>query len=203
MTEQFHEQFSLTVAPPLISEFFSLLQQGVRVPCATGGTLDRLLSEQWGIDAGYVTERVTTIFLDHRAIDSIATTIIRGGSTLALSGAMPGLVGATMRRGGHLAAMRGAMTHHDDAVNNRDAPAWILLKLFNLLLPELGPGFLQRGILMERDELRLFLRQKPELFWQSCHEIVLNGRTTDKSAILSDTAVCATPTVLFSVLLKG
>ena len=196
MTETPHDTIILTVAPPLISEFFPLLQQGVRVPCHTDCPLGDLLSGQWGLDPGYVKERITTIFLNHRAIDSVDTTQVHGGSTLALSGAMPGLVGATMRRGGHLAAMRGAMTHHNETVGNGTAPDWIRLKLFNLLLPELGPGFLERGILIDGDELQRFLQELPGAFWHPAAK-------ADRETILATAAGSGEHDLLLTVVLKG
>lgn len=193
----------LAVAPSLISDFFSLLQQGVRVHCRTECTLGDLLSEQWGIDPGYAQNRITTIFLNHRAIDSIDTTRVRGGSTLALSGAMPGLVGATMRRGGHLAAMRGAMTHHQDETAGEENHGWVRLKLFNLLLPELGPGFLERGILIDGNELRRFLQDRPDVFWQAVSGTYSNGSAAGRESILAGIAQCGEHDLLFSVVAKG
>ena len=83
-----------------IVEFTALLQQGFGVLARLGCSLEELLCNQWGIDRDYVTSRITTIFMNNRAIDDIATSIVRAGAVIALSGAMPGLVGATMRRGG-------------------------------------------------------------------------------------------------------
>ncbi len=203
MTAMRHVTLALTIAPPQINEFFPLLQQGVRIPCTTGCTLTDLLGSQWGIDATYVTDRITTIFLDHRAIDSMATTIIRGGATLALSGAMPGLVGATMRRGGHLAAMRGAMTYHDGTDNSRGTIDWIRLKLFNLLLPELGPGFLQRGILIDGGELKQYLGDRQEELRLACSGTNADGMTDDIVTVLADPVLCSGRDLLFSVVTKG
>jgi hypothetical protein len=203
MTETPHDTLALTVAPPLISEFFPLFQQGVRVPCRTECTLGDLLSGQWGINPDYVKDRITTIFLNHRAIDSIATTRVEGGSTLALSGAMPGLVGATMRCGGHLAAMRGAMTHQQEETPKAGNGTWIRLKLFNLLLPELGPGFLERGILMDGNELQHFLQERPEAFWQTVSGTVPHGSAGDRESILAGAARWEGRDFLLTVVLKG
>jgi len=187
----------LTISPQQVSEFFPLFQQGVRVPCRTECTLGNLLSEQWGIDPVYVKERITTIFLNHRAIDSVDTTQVHGGATLALSGAMPGLVGATMRRGGHLAAMRGAMTHHQDETAEGGNRTWIRLKLFNLLLPELGPGFLERGILLSGNELQSFLQERQEDF-----RLPLSD-TPPAESIPADAERSGEHDLLLTVVLKG
>lgn len=184
MNDPHQDRLELTMAASQISEFYQLLQRGVVVPCRTGCPLGELLSDQWGIAADYVTERVTTVFLDHRAIDDVSTAMVRAGATIALSGAMPGLVGATMRRGGYYAAMRGAMTHQQDVGDGDNQEAWVRLKLFNLLLPELGPAFLRRGMRMNGTELADFLRSKPDGFWQGCSAIVWNGLTVDTGRLM-------------------
>ena len=111
----------------------------------------------WGIDADYVSGRITTMFLNSRAVDDIASSVVHDGAVVALSGAMPGLVGATMRRGGFYAAMRGAMTYREDGGAGGSDLAWVRVKLFNLLIRELGPGFLARGTIMSATELSAFL----------------------------------------------
>lgn len=140
-----------------ISVFLPLLQSGVRVVCRVGVTLEELLVRQWGIDAGYVASRITTLFVNSRAVDDVATSMVYGGAVIALSGAMPGLVGATMRRGGFYAAMRGAMTYREDAADHGSGIALVRVKLFNLLLRELGSGFLARGIVVTAAELSAFI----------------------------------------------
>jgi hypothetical protein len=67
---------------------------------------------------------------------------------------MPGLVGATFRKSGCLAAFRGSITYQ----NEEDAQAAcrdgsITLKLFNLLVSEIGPSFLERGIWVDGSDL--------------------------------------------------
>jgi len=133
--------------------FFPLLQSGVRVVFRSGVTLEELLVKQWGIGADYVARRITTLFLNSRAVDDVATSMVYGGAVVALSGAMPGLVGATMRAGGFYAAMRGAMTYREDAGAGGSGVDLLRVKLFNLLLRELGPGFLARGVVMRTADL--------------------------------------------------
>ena len=166
----------LPAAPPLPREellleigqlnvFFPILQRGVTVPAVVGGTLKSLLCDQFSIPADYVTDRITTIFLDNRPVDDLEHTLIRNDSRVTLSAAMPGLVGATMRRGGFYAALRGGISHgtdNDTASNNNSGT--IRLKLFNLLLAELGPLILARGLILtpqERFELLSNLPDQP------------------------------------------
>src|SRR5512145_850368 len=146
MSASSHTTLQVSCDPDRLAAFHPLLQSGVVVRCRVGCTLGDLLDRQWGISPEYVAQRVTTVFLNSRAIDNVTTAMVTAGATIALSGAMPGLVGATMRRGGYYAAMRGAMTHQEPAGEIVPELATVRVKLFNLLLGELGPGFLQRGI---------------------------------------------------------
>ena len=95
--------------PEQAGRFFPLLQQGFTVRARTGCSIRELLCGQFGIDPDYLKQRITTIFLNGKAIDDPESSRVADGATLALSAAMPGLVGATMRRGGYYAAMRGAI----------------------------------------------------------------------------------------------
>jgi hypothetical protein len=141
-----------------------MLQQGVDVEVETGCSVKQLLTEQFGIPADYIASRITTLFLNSRAVDNAATALVHDGAVLALSGAIPGLVGATMRSGGYYAAMRGAMTFHNDHAVPVAKRGKIKLKLFNLLLDELGPRILQRGIILSAEGLRKFFAAQPDNF---------------------------------------
>lgn len=139
-----------------LHSFFPLFQRGVKVPAVVGCSLKSLLCDQFAIPDAYVTERITTIFFDNHPVDDLEQTIIQNGSRIALSAAMPGLVGATMRRGGFYAALRQGISQlqHDGATTPQNGT--VTVKLFNLLLAELGPTLLVRGVLLEigeRDQL--------------------------------------------------
>lgn len=159
---QVGRSLEIQLAPELLRIFFPLFQSGIGVEVALGCSIQQLLTEQFGIALDYVSGRITTIFLNSKAVDKAGTAIIRDDDVLALSGAMPGLVGATMRSGGYYAAMRGAMTYSDDRVIPVGQRGVITLKLFNLLLAELGPRLLLRGCLLRADRWREFLAQQPE-----------------------------------------
>lgn len=203
MNEVPQQRLDLTVAASRLSDFFPLLQHGVLVSCRTGVTLGDLLRDQWGIAASYAKTRITTIFVNHRAIDDMDRVIVREGAIIALSGAMPGLVGATMRCGGHLAAMRGAMTHHDDAEAQDTRSGSVRLKLFNLLLPELGPLMLRQGIIMGGDELTAFWQHLDAGFWQACRGCTWNGSPEVASLLAAGKGWQAGDSVHFSVTIEG
>jgi len=150
------------LAPELLRIFFPLFEEGVEVEVVAGCSIRELLIEQFGIAAEYIASRITTVFVNHRAVDNMDSARIYDGAVLALSGAMPGLVGATMRSSGYYAAMRGNMTYRNETAAPEVKSGAIKLKLFNLLLPELGPRLLQRGILLSVARWQEFLAQQPE-----------------------------------------
>jgi hypothetical protein len=156
------ETLVLHLAADQLNTFFPLLQKGVTVPATVGCTLKSLLCDQFAIPADYVTDRITTIFLDNSPVDDLDRTIIQDGSRVTLSAAMPGLVGATMRRGGFYAALRQGISHVMGSGAAAGESGTVRVKLFNLLLAEIGPLVLARGLMLEQDEVSEVLKNLPE-----------------------------------------
>lgn len=118
-----------------------ILQAGVGVRARSRQNLRRFLTDDLGIDPVYVEERLQTVFLDGSPVDDFDAAVVQPGCTLALSGAMPGLVGATMRRGGYYARMREGIAYdgEDDGAGETDAETPVVfVKLFNRVLGELA-----------------------------------------------------------------
>jgi len=127
------------------------LQRGVRVPARVPCTIAQFLVDQLGIAPETVERRISTLFVDGSVVDSVDGTELRDGSILALSAAMPGLVGATLRRGGYYARMRAEITAAaGPGPAARAGSGVVTVKLFNLLIAELGPHLLAHGILLPR-----------------------------------------------------
>jgi hypothetical protein len=163
----------------LILRFFLLLQQGFMVKVQVGSNIKSLLCQQFGLSPEYLEKRIQTIFLDGKPVDSVDSAIVKEGSTLALSAAMPGLVGATLRRGGYYALMRSQISYREESAPAPHHEGMIFLKLFNLLLKELGPSFLKRGILIKGKHLSDFLKRQPDDFWAGCKEAKLDDEKID------------------------
>jgi len=157
-------KMEFTAAP----NFCQVLQSGFRIHVCVGCSLKHLLCQQFGLPPDYVEGRISTIFLDGHPVDDLDRTIVHDGAILALSAAMPGLVGATMRRGGFYAELRSGISYHTQSSSENLADGVITLKLFNLLADDLGVAFLQRGVEVNAQHLRAFLKNRPEGFWQSC-----------------------------------
>ena len=146
----------LTVRRAELARFKALLQSGVPVRAGARRSVLSFLVDDLGLAPEYVRQRITTVFLDDQVVDVLEDAALKEGSRLALSAAMPGLVGATLRRSGPYAAMRAEITRsaeHDVGARTPAATTLIRVKLFNLLLDEMGPALLERGVLLEPEAI--------------------------------------------------
>lgn len=143
-----------------------LFQQGIQVRVMDGTSLSEFLVDGLGVEPEYVRTRITTVFLDGSVVDDMDTARLHEGSILALSAAMPGLVGATMRKGGYYAAMRGDITLEAEqgATQAFGQLVQVRVKLFNLLIEEIGPLLLESGFALAPTEAAEFFgEQVPRL----------------------------------------
>jgi hypothetical protein len=159
-----------------VAAFSSILQAGFRVNVHTGVSVRDLLCNQFDINPEYVEDRIRTAFLNGKPVDDFSTAIIESDATLALSAAMPGLVGATFRKGGYLAVFRGTITHRRGDTIALDRAGVVSIKLFNLLTKEIGLTFLKRGILVDLDTARWFFSDPPDAFGMGCKDILVDGQ---------------------------
>ncbi|NVL91793.1 MAG: hypothetical protein HWN71_01990 [Desulfobacterales bacterium] len=147
----------------------------VRVGCS----IKSLLCHQLGLSPEYLEGRIQTILLDGRPVDDVESAIVKQGSILALSAALPGLVGATLRRGGYYAPLRSHISHSEAASSQPIQEGMISLKLFNLPLDELGSTFLKKGIWINGRDLADFLKRQPDAFWSRCKGATVDGKKFD------------------------
>jgi len=175
----------LTVKSQLVPFFFPILQKGFAQKIQVGCSIKELLSDRFGLSAEYIENRIQTIFLDGKPVDDMDTAIVRDGTTLALSSAMPGVLGATLRRGGYYSRMRSQITHVEKAELPRRTDGQIIVKLFNLTIRELGPMFLERGIWVDADDLREFFRNQSHELGEGCVEATVDGSNVDMGKIPS------------------
>ena len=159
--------------------FSQLLGQGFTTGIRTGSTVKALLRDQLGFEEVYIENRIQTLFLDGKAVDNLNSTMIESGAVLALSGAMPGLAGATLRRGGFYGKMRGEISHRKDIGSDTCRESNVTVKLFNLILKELGPLFLKKGILVNGDDFHRLLNAQPDRFRTGCRTAEMDGESID------------------------
>lgn len=162
------------------SFFSSLLQHGFYVKVVTGASIKQMLCDQFGLNPDYVDNRIKTVFYNGSPVDKMETAIIEDGTTLALSAAMPGLVGATFRSSGLLSPFRASISFRPDDVKISAAKKGaVFMKLFNLLISEIGPAFLSNGILVEKTMLYSFLKEQKPIFWAQCRSVFLGDHSID------------------------
>lgn len=177
------DHMSLTLSDSLMPRFFYLLQKGFMVEAQVGCSIKSLLCDQLGVNPRYLEEKIQTLFLDGKAVDDVDRAIIRDKATLALSAAMPGLVGAILRKGGYYTPMRKEISHKGDPATSTPRRGKVLLKLFNILAEDLGPMFLTKGIIVETEEIRAFIASQDDGFWKGLIEIRVNGEAIDQGGL--------------------
>jgi hypothetical protein len=166
-----------------LQSFQELVQQGLGIRIEVGATVREVLCNQIGIDPEYVDQRIQTIFMDGKAVDDFDTAIVRDGATLALSAAMPGLVGAVMRKGGYYASLRHAITYEEGGEETRLQDGLITLKLYNMIARELGPHLLESGALVGGPILCSFLEGRNEDFWKHCRAARIDDREIEPETL--------------------
>jgi hypothetical protein len=137
--------------------FVPLLQEGVWVDPGTDRRLGAILRRLFHLEPEEIRRKVGTAFVDGHPLDDLVGTRVAAGSCLSLSAPMPGLAGATLRAGSPLSSFRSAITHHAGETPSPGGEGPIRLKLFNLLIPDLGPRLLAAGVLIEAPRLRELL----------------------------------------------
>ena len=169
-------QLSLLVDNHLVPLFFQLLGHGFKVKVQTGQSVKGTLCNQLGIHEDYLAQRIKTIFLNAKVVDDVDSAIVPKDATMALSGAMPGLVGAIMRSGGFYAPMRRQISHNKNMAASDPETAQVTLKLWNLVVKELGPTFLERGVRIDGAEMRSFFERHLETLKTGCKAVELDGK---------------------------
>jgi uncharacterized membrane protein len=164
----------------LVPLFFQLLGHGFSVRVQTGNSVKELLCGQLGIHEDYLAQRIKTVFLNARVVDDVNTAMVDRDATLALSGAMPGLVGAIMRSGGFYAKMRSQISHEKDTSIALLKDSRVTLKLWNLVVKELGPTFLERGIWIQGIEVGSLI----ERHWDALKAGCRSAEIDEKSATI-------------------
>ncbi len=190
-------RLSFVVEEPLIARFFLLLQQGVSIRRRVGCSVDAFLREELGVGPATI-EKIQSIMLDGKPVDDIGTSMIRDGSILALSAAMPGLVGATLRRGGAYSSLRSAITYHETARACAPGEGWVRIKLFNLLMAEMGPALLRTGVMIRSSDLLGFLMERAEEFQQGC-SVTLDSRPITIGSLHDDAGLAGKNRIFLSV----
>ena len=168
----------------LLGFFLPLLQQGVMITIPSGITIREMLSDQLCLTREYIERRIQSILLDGRPVDDLSEATLKDGVTLALSSSMPGLVGTTLRRGSPFASFRTALTHKESIHNKLNKTATIRLKLFNLIMSEIGPFLFKIGVLLETKRISELINKISSESKADIYEILLNDRAVTTEELL-------------------
>ena len=183
MKHDVYKNIHISIDHNMIPMFFFFLEKGVKKEIKVGCDIKTMLSEQLKINADYIDNRIKTLFLDGRTVDDINSTIVNEGATLALSAAMPGLAGALFRRSENTEPSESKIDKKKETEQSKQQNGIITIKLFNLVLRELGPAFLKSGVLVSKEELTNFLSRQQEKFKKACKSVKINGHTATIEAL--------------------
>lgn len=166
--------------------FLKLTERGFGLKIRAGLSIRELLCGQLGIADDYFDNRIQTIFLDGRPVDDVDTAWVEDGSRLALSAAMPGLVGATFRKGGQYASLRGTISYSKEKKSiGKGGEGKITLKFFNMIAKELGPVFLEKGIIIGGETFRNFVTRNETDLKAGSISVRLNDEKTAVTGLLN------------------
>lgn len=185
--------------------FMRFLLEGFRVKVLNGWSIGELLTKHYGLTMDYIEDRIRCIFLNFAPADDVDANFVQDGSILSLCDAVPGLAGSTMRRDTpHLRELRGiSATELETKSLKAGTPGFIHVKLFNMMVRELGPTLLDKGLWLGGEDLEKFLKEQDGEFWSGCRGAELDGQKIDKSEIQKVKWSEKPGFVLLSVDLKG
>jgi len=173
-----HTLLSVRTKTPSVFEF--LLQEGFRVACFDRCTIREFLCIQMQVCGDYTEKRIQTIFLNQKPVDDVDTAIVHEDDTLALSAAMPGVLGATMRKKGYYAKMRSSISHNfggGKAEHEEGSKAALVkVKLFNFLARELAGEFLRLGVFFPTERFKELLKRQPISIYSDLPYMEINGQ---------------------------
>jgi hypothetical protein len=163
--------------------FNELLQRGFYLINPGGISIEEFLTKEMGLSREYIGHKISTILLDGKVVNDIESAIIKRGSVLALSSAMPGFVGVNLRSGGMPQPPNESCTSREISIPDNMDNGVFCVKLFNLPMLELGSSFFRRGILLRSACIEEFLSTQPDAFWKDCTKILLNNKKIDPSSL--------------------
>jgi len=188
--------------------FAELFQSGFRLAVPGPCPVRVFLRDTLGLDDHYITNRLQTVFLNGLAVDDLDAAMLHPGSRLALSAALPGLVGATMRRGGVFASLRQNVTYTPDVSGppgmaglpvSENAPFMVEMRLYNLIGVDLAARMLALGVYVPAGVFLDFLRSRPQAFWSGVRSLSLGSLALDRYSLGQDLGIGPEAPVLLTL----
>lgn len=157
--------------------FFYVLRAGILAPAETGLSIRDFLRQKLGVSPVYLDREIQTVLLDGKPVDDLNNAPIGAGSTLALSAAMPGMAGATMRSSGFYATFRQVISYHGEKGPKSEIETPVMVKCFNKVAEDLGPGLLEKGVTLRGETFQEFLDLRFEDFQKDLEAVSLDSRS--------------------------
>ncbi len=176
-------RLNLTVDAAFLPRFYQLLEQGFILFAPPGCSVRDFVCRHLDVEPRYLEQRIQTIFLDQKPVDDLDTAVIRSRSVVALSAAMPGLAGATLRKGGQFAAMRQRITCSTVSGPAATETTPVTVKFFNMVARELGQPHLAKGIRLSSTHLAWFLEKYPDVLSGGIADARLDGEPVDPQTL--------------------
>ena len=173
----------LTASTDLLRLFYQLLEQGFLLKAPVGCSVREFICRHLAVDHRYLEERVQTIFLDQKPVDDLDAAVISKEAVVALSAAMPGLAGATLRKGGRYAAMRNRISCEVVPDRPSNQTTTVVVKFFNIVARELGRYRFEQGIRIPSKNLVWFFKKFPDAVSAGTIAARINGMPTDPATI--------------------
>ncbi len=180
MTEKAERLRVLGVPGEQLKELFPLLESGVYMTGHDGSSMASFLVNDLGLEPDYVQDEIQTVFLNSSPVDDFSSARIHEDAVVALSAAMPGLVGAVMRKSGFFSSLRGGIScKADQEGEGSSEPILVKVKAFNMLRGHVAELFFRKGVYLPSGLADEVLRSLPDSFWQSCSQIEIKGQRFD------------------------
>lgn len=184
-------RLSIAGGPGLIQKLYFLLQTGVAVRVDLTGSIRDVLCALFRLSPEYIERKIQTVFVNSQPVDDIDGLRLANGDNIALSAAMPGLVGAAMRRGGFYAPLRSTITHAGTSARTADTEGTVTIRLFNTLIGELGQPLLENGVFVECERMEEFLSGRDARFRTLCTKLLLDGAPSSHEQLMASLKECA------------
>ena len=146
------------VPPRVLASLIRLAQAGVWVPLERPCSVYGFLHGALGVDDAFILSRIQTILLNSKVVDDMDGAWLRPGSRLALSAAMPGVVGAALRRNGLFARLREGIRCQAAEREEEGGCFWLELHVYNSMIAALALPLLACGFALEENRMPDALR---------------------------------------------
>ena len=141
------------VPPRGLASFVRLAQAGVWGPLERPCSVYDFLHGALNVDDAFILSRIQTILLNSKVVDDMDGAWLRAGSRLALSAAMPGVVGAALRRNGLFARLREGIRCQAAEQTEEGGCFWLELHVYNSMIAALALPLLTCGFAVEKERM--------------------------------------------------